>query len=279
LGLQKGKHSSRDFFLRIHKDRYVDVRNEKTNLNLNLLALLSKKYLVIPLISQKEIDVVSKIYANSSLFEEIGHCFTGEVDLTLGKQYLTQNTKDAIMLKGAIIEKFLIRKEMSQGEIMFLDSRRFLAENSGEKTHHHRKSRIVMQGITGVNEKIRLKSTIANAGTFCGNSVNYIVINDNIQDLPFVMAILNSKISNFVFTKFSTNSNVNGHEVDNLPYPRNVDEKTKQIIAKIALDICALKNANTLANTSELEYQIDQLVYQLYGLTPEEIAIVEGKIG
>jgi adenine-specific DNA-methyltransferase len=31
------------------------------------------------------------------------------------------------------------------------------------------------------------------------------------------------------------------------------------------------------ADTSALENQIDEMVYALYGLTPEEIAIVEGK--
>ncbi len=31
------------------------------------------------------------------------------------------------------------------------------------------------------------------------------------------------------------------------------------------------------ADTSALEKQIDEMVYALYGLTPEEIAIVEGK--
>ena len=33
---------------------------------------------------------------------------------------------------------------------------------------------------------------------------------------------------------------------------------------------------NPTANTSALEREIDQHVYALYGLTPEEIAIVEG---
>ena len=35
--------------------------------------------------------------------------------------------------------------------------------------------------------------------------------------------------------------------------------------------------ANLQADMSKLEDQIDQLVYQLYGLTEEEIKIVEGK--
>jgi len=36
------------------------------------------------------------------------------------------------------------------------------------------------------------------------------------------------------------------------------------------------KGANPQADTSKLESEIDQLVYQLYGLTQEEIHIVEG---
>jgi hypothetical protein len=38
------------------------------------------------------------------------------------------------------------------------------------------------------------------------------------------------------------------------------------------------KGGNNDADTSALEKQIDEMVYALYGLTPEEIAIVEGKI-
>lgn len=37
--------------------------------------------------------------------------------------------------------------------------------------------------------------------------------------------------------------------------------------------------ANPQANTSKLEREIDVLVYALYGLTEEEIAIVEESVG
>ena len=35
-------------------------------------------------------------------------------------------------------------------------------------------------------------------------------------------------------------------------------------------------NSHPAADTSAMEREIDQQVYALYGLTPEEIAIVEG---
>lgn len=74
-----------------------------------------------------------------------------------------------------------------------------------------------MQGITGVNEKWRLKMTMAQPPYFCANSVNYL-IPDMTDDFDyFILGILNSKLLNWYFAKLSTNSNVNGYEIDGLP--------------------------------------------------------------
>lgn len=40
--------------------------------------------------------------------------------------------------------------------------------------------------------------------------------------------------------------------------------------------ILSAKQADPTPDTSALEREIDQQVYALYGLTPEEIAVVEG---
>ncbi len=43
--------------------------------------------------------------------------------------------------------------------------------------------------------------------------------------------------------------------------------------------ILTLKKADPEADTSALETEIDQMVYKLYGLTKEEINIVEESVG
>ncbi|MDE0470451.1 MAG: hypothetical protein OXH57_00795, partial [Ekhidna sp.] len=48
-------------------------------------------------------------------------------------------------------------------------------------------------------------------------------------------------------------------------------------ISKLSKQISALKKSDPSSDTIEFEAQIDQLVYELYDLTDEEIAIVEGK--
>jgi hypothetical protein len=102
-------------------------------------------------------------------------------------------------------------------------------------------------------------------------------------DLKYVLAHLLSKLEGFYFRKrFATESlqastshtypaSVRGLVIKALP------NKEQQPFIKLVERILAAKRANPQADTSELEREIDQLVYQLYGLTEEEIAIVEGQ--
>jgi hypothetical protein len=47
-------------------------------------------------------------------------------------------------------------------------------------------------------------------------------------------------------------------------------------VETLVTEILALKAADPAADTSALEAEIDRMVYQLYGLTAEEIRLVEG---
>jgi DNA-binding transcriptional regulator GbsR (MarR family) len=57
-----------------------------------------------------------------------------------------------------------------------------------------------------------------------------------------------------------------------------VKPQTNRLTNKVD-QILTVKQDNPKADTSELEAEIDRLVYALYGLSEEEIEIVEGSIG
>jgi type II restriction/modification system DNA methylase subunit YeeA len=60
--------------------------------------------------------------------------------------------------------------------------------------------------------------------------------------------------------------------------PLAIPEKPRnESISELVDSILSATSKDPKANVSKLERQIDQLVYQLYGLTEEEIAVVEGK--
>ncbi len=56
----------------------------------------------------------------------------------------------------------------------------------------------------------------------------------------------------------------------------NATDTQKQEIERISSQVLELRNKDKLNNTTPLEQEIDRLVYGLYGLTEEEIGIVEG---
>ena len=61
----------------------------------------------------------------------------------------------------------------------------------------------------------------------------------------------------------------------NLPIP-DVSPEQQEPIVKLVDQILDAKRTNLHAKVSELEDEIDQLVYELYDLTPNEVEIVDG---
>ncbi len=60
-----------------------------------------------------------------------------------------------------------------------------------------------------------------------------------------------------------------------IPIPNNIFTKIRDLLIHLVTQIITLKKENPQTNTSELEREIDLLIYELYGLTEEELAIIE----
>ena len=256
------------FSVRIHRDKYVDDNNEAMFISYDEIKAIDNKYLSIPLIRQHELSIFLKMTNECKRMSEISKCYTGEIDISLHSEFITNSSSDHSMLRGAQVQKYYITNDISQGDILFLKADGYLDKNKGEKSQHHNRRRIVMQGITGVNEKWRLKMTMAQPPYFCANSVNYL-IPDMTDDFDyFILGILNSKLLNWYFAKLSTNSNVNGYEIDGLPIKMGTVEQRNEIIQLVG---------ELLQSYDEIKVkEIDDIVYQIYGITEYEKPIIEG---
>ena len=108
--------------------------------------------------------------------------------------------------------------------------------------------------------------------SYCANSVNYCVFNSNEVSIPYALALLNSKLLNFIFKLQSTNSNVNGYEVNNLPIAISSNKtKYEDLVNKVL----AYRRDDNINSALKIENLIDLLVYRLYGLTYNEVLIVD----
>lgn len=79
---------------------------------------------------------------------------------------------------------------------------------------------------------------------------------------------------NWFFRCFSTNSNVNGYEVDNFPIVKLQvpdSQKLESLVQK-------LMSETDVTIRNSLSQRIDNTVYQLYNLTDDEIRIIDPEI-
>jgi adenine-specific DNA-methyltransferase len=98
-------------------------------------------------------------------------------------------------------------------------------------------------------------------------------------DYKFLLAILNSKVAFWFITKVSTQMRGGWYSFESryiknipIPLPEKIQKsKIELLVSQILKD----KKENLLVETTSIESEINQLVYQLYGLTNEEIRIIE----
>jgi Alw26I/Eco31I/Esp3I family type II restriction m6 adenine DNA methyltransferase len=260
------------FQLNMYSDKHFSKSYSNTLNYLDIEKLDNKNY-CIPMLNPRELLVLLKTHSNKNI--EL-RTYQGEINMTVHKHLLSERSDYPEVLKGAAIQRYRITTKMSQGKREYLNVSLYKNENSGEKSTHYQHMRIAMQGITGVDDKRRLIATIIPASFFLAHSCNYILKPLN-ADLEYVLGILNSSLMNWIFKKTSTNSNVNSYEVEQLPILIAQHDVNKVMISNVK-QIIALKEADHTADTSELEAEIDRMVYDLYGLTNEEIKIVEESV-
>jgi len=140
--------------------------------------------------------------------------------------------------------------------------------------------KILIQRITGGNNP--LKAAYDNKKYYNKESVNNILLIDNSQfSIKYILALLNSKLINwFYVNKFTNESkltvNLSKEYLSQIPIAKISKENETEIIS-IVNNILAIKEINFTADTTSLESEIDQLVYEVYGLTEDEIKIVENR--
>ncbi|TAG51379.1 MAG: hypothetical protein EAZ29_09765 [Runella slithyformis] len=119
-----------------------------------------------------------------------------------------------------------------------------------------------------------------------------IILDNEVGDihLKVLLGILNSKLATFYHFNSSPKATKGAFpkilvgDIQNFPLPKSISSAEQQpfIVLVDAILLAKQRNNSTLNNsitqhpTTDLEAQIDELVYALYGLTEEEIAVVAG---
>ncbi|MDD4150727.1 MAG: TaqI-like C-terminal specificity domain-containing protein [Bacteroidales bacterium] len=118
------------------------------------------------------------------------------------------------------------------------------------------------------------------------NDPAIIIVKENLDSfsLECLLAIFNSKLATFYHFNSSPKATkgvfpkILVYDVNNFPLPKHIENEVQLKVKSLVDQILTKKSQDNNTDTTALESQIDQLVYQLYDLTDEEIAIIENSI-
>jgi adenine-specific DNA-methyltransferase len=149
--------------------------------------------------------------------------------------------------------------------------------------------KILIQRITSGNHP--LKAAYDTSNFYDKESIiNLILKSDEENEYKFVLGVLNSSLINWFYYKSFTNEskltvNLSREYLSEIPI-REISTAIKEPFLEIVNKVLSIttfegfpEDAQKQGQVKEYEKQIDQMVYELYGLTEDEIRLVEGKVG
>ena len=98
------------------------------------------------------------------------------------------------------------------------------------------------------------------------NSANILIPDIDGMSVKTVLAFLNSALFNFLYTKRFNDLKILKGNLSTLPFPKITAEMNKQLEALVN---------EALKGNADASKEIDNVIFALYGLNPEEIAIIE----
>lgn len=196
----------------------------------------------------------------------------GKLGLAIGTDFFSETETNDKLLKGIDIQRYQVRSHR------YLKNKQKLKKESYEE---FLKPKVLVQRLVAHIENpyphLKITACYDNDGIIITNTLMSFSIDDRLSE-KFWLAYLNSKFVswyayNFIYARAIRGMDFYNFYIQQVPIP-NISKEYQKIFIGLVDQILIQKSQNQ--DTSFLEQQIDNLVYKLYDLTEEEIAIIEG---
>ncbi|MNK97033.1 hypothetical protein D3C87_1173470 [compost metagenome] len=220
-------------------------------------------------ITPSEISLGIKILKNSLYLNSIATNSRGE----MLQKHLLSNGKFPV-IGGKEIDRYGVKNVKG-----YLDSKGFITDKAKIATNSVLVQNIVAH-ITKPFDQIKIIASIPeNKDILILDTINQITIFNEVYTKEIIWAVLNSKLTNwfaylFVFAKAIRTMHFDNSVTERIPIPNNI-LSVKEKVSEIVNQINNFRTNNLNHDVADLERQIDQIIFQLYNLSDEEIAIIE----
>jgi len=272
MGMQKGKNY--EPFPLYEKVNNIDPLRYARRIEIDIkdIKAICPETLSIPISDQRGWELLRRTHKHPRLrnLSDIIN-LRGELDLTLGKKYIKNDSSKEMLIRGNMIRPYMLDVD-KENDISYVDLQDLLGSGVlGSKTKYINSNRLVGQQIANMGLKKRLRFAFCAKGVV-GNSCNFITSgNQDKFNLHFLLGLFNSLLLNWRFKLTSTNNHVNNYEIDDLPIVA-VNSKNLSLVRKIA-DLVKEQCDNFCEDRQK---SVDALVFLMYGLNLEDVQYLVG---
>ncbi len=214
-------------------------------------------------------DKIQKSKSNESLV-------LGKLGLAIGTDFFSDKQTKYKLLKGIDISQWKIKKNRwlkNTSKLNWNNAKKFLVPKVI--------SQVLIAHIENPIPHIKITACYDDEGIIITNTLMSFDLDKRLSPL-FWLAFLNSSFVswyayNFIYARAVRTMHFYNFYIQQIPIPKSIITHPKEQEPFIALvdKILQQKTKDNTANTTELQKQIDCLVYKLYNLTAEEIRIIE----
>jgi adenine-specific DNA-methyltransferase len=217
-------------------------------------------------LNKKELDLVKPYFTTKEL-----HRYYGNPDNKLWIIYTDSRYKNPIFLKDCSN----LKKHLDKFQDVITSDNKPYGLHRSREPHFFTGEKII------ASRKCPKEPVFTYTEFDCYVSATFYVIKTDRVNQKYLTGLLNSKLITY-WLRHKGKMQGNNFQIDkepllNIPiYVPDVKEQDK--IIKIVNQILTVKRSNSDSDTSELERKIDKIIYQLYDLTDEEVAIIENAV-
>ncbi len=210
--------------IRTHPGSEILESSATLSVALEEIARFDPENLPLPSCTQRDWEIATRIMSSPGVrrLRDFCRASQGEINETTDgkKGYVSRDpAAGPLILRGAAVSLYVIR-DASQGEPIYLRRDRFIkGKPDSEKALHYTRPRVGWQESSAQNNFRRIIAAAIPQGSFCNHKINYIPESASQLPLDFVLALLNSKVSDWIFRLSSTSAAVSHYQVDQLPVP------------------------------------------------------------
>ncbi len=273
---RKGIPDGKPIAISINNDTHTIAHLQFSHITMKEIESLYPDLRYFPRINQGDVSILQKIAASDAirpLKHYASNIAQGDFNLTTHKKKILRHPTPILLLRGRNVSRYAIAYQDSTEYC----EKGFMAD---KVVANSRDTFLISQEVMNQQAKRRLNFALTSQSSrqfLWGHSVNKTQLKDQTQSKAF-LGLLNSAFMDWYFRLTSSNTHVQGYELEMLPIP-SMSMTDSQQLARLADRILTAKSADPDAYTDAFEREIDRLVYDLYGLTEEEDTAIERSLG